>query len=301
MDYDERTTHYLALAEQMLDEAFGEERALWIRRVEAELPHIREVLAWLAEAGDAARGLRLTYLLQELWFEEPYTGEGLATMERFLALAGAGDRPSLQAACLDLAGALALSLNRPQRAAALKEEAIAILRALDEPGQLGYALLHHGHLLGYGQGDYGAAGAAYREALALLAQVGDEEGVAHATANLAAVALELGQVAEAQALVAESLDRYTALGSEWDLALTLGNAAGVAAALGDFERAVRLAAAGAAQRRRLGVSLPVAFQSRLRQIEEAAVSGLDEAQRPAAWAAGQAMTLEAAVAHALAP
>jgi predicted ATPase len=111
MDYEVQTKHYLELAEQMLNEAFGEGRRLWIHRVEAELPQIRRIFAWLKEQGDVERGLRLAYLLQEIWFEDQYTKEGLRIIQEFLSMADVNEPSSLQAISLDLAGALALGLN----------------------------------------------------------------------------------------------------------------------------------------------------------------------------------------------
>lgn len=80
MNYEQLTSDYLELAQQMLDEAFGENRRQWIQRIEAELPQIRRVFAWLKEQGDVQRGLKLAYFLQELWFEDQYSEEGLATI-----------------------------------------------------------------------------------------------------------------------------------------------------------------------------------------------------------------------------
>lgn len=295
MDYERLARYYLDLAERMLDEAFGENRRQWIQQVAAELPEIRRVFAWLEGSGDAERGLLLAYLLQELWFEPDYTEQGLTFIEHFLASDTSHNRPSLRAKSLDLAGALALSLNQLDLARSYKADAIALFRELGDAGQLGYGLLHQGHLLGYGQQDYVAAESHYREAMAIFAELNNEEGIAHAMANLAAVLLEQGNTETAQRLVNESLRRYADLGSQWDLALTIGTAAGVATAQGQLEQAARLAACSAAHRERIGVSLPVAFQSRFDRIERMATNGLDTEKREAAWAAGKAMTLVEAI------
>lgn len=299
MDYEQLTTHYLDLAEQMLDEEFGDDRRQWIERVEAELPQIRRVFAWLKEQGDVKRGMSLAYFLQELWFEDQHTAEGLELIQDFLAMADGAERSTTRAMVLDLAGALALNLNRLELARALKTDGVAMLRQLGNRAQLGYALLHLGHLVGYAQGDYDKAENIYREALGIFKDLGDREGIAHATGNLSSVTLELGNYRTAQTLVDHSLRRYSELGSQWDLALAVGNAAGVAAGHGEFARAVRLAAASARHRERIGVSLPEAFENRFRRIEEVALSGLYEPEQATAWADGEAMTLAEAVEYAL--
>ena len=65
--------------------------------------------------------------------------------------------------------------------------AFSIVRELGDQGRLGYGLLHLGHLVGYAQGDYIAARALYQEGLQTLQAIDQEEGVAHALANLAGV------------------------------------------------------------------------------------------------------------------
>lgn len=299
MAYEELTTHYLELAEQMLDEAFGENRAQWIQRIKAELPKIRTVFVWLKEQRDANQGLRLAYLLQELWFEEQYTEEGLEHIQDFLAMGNVDEPSILQARALDLAGGFSLSLNDFELARSLKSRAVLIFRQLDSPSQLGYALLHLGHLVGYAEGNYEEAKTIYQEALEIFENLADQAGIAHAIANLASVALELRDYATAQTLVKDSLGRYSELDFQWDLALTIGIAAGVAAAQGQFDRAVRLAAASAAHRERIGVSLPDKFKSRFERIEAAALNGLNEEHHSRVWAAGQEMTLAKAVDYAL--
>jgi len=299
MNYEELTTHYLELAEQMLNESFGENRAQWIHRIEAELPKIRSVFAWLKEQGDMNQGLRLAYFLQELWFEEQHTEEGLGLIQDFLVMGDVDEPSSLHARALDLAGAFSLSLSNFELARSLKSKGIVILRKLDSPGQLGYALLHLGHLVGYAEGNYDEAKTIYHEALEIFKNLADQEGIAHATANLASVAFELRDYTTAQTLVNDSLRRYSELDFQWDLALTVGIAAGVATAQGQFDRAVRLAAASATHRGRIGVSLPDKFKTRFERIEEAALNGLNEEQHSVVWAAGQEMTLADAVDYAL--
>lgn len=214
-------------------------------------------------------------------------------------MADAGKPSSLRAMSLDLAGAFALSLNKLELAHSLKTEAIVILRQLGNQSQLAYALLHNGHLLGYAQGDYEKAETVYREALDIFTNLADQEGIAHATGNLASVMLELGDYSTAQSLVYDTLRRYSEHGSQWDLALTIGSAAAVAAAQGHFEHAARLAAASAAHRERIGVSLPDVYKNRFKRVEEVALNELNEEQRSMAWIAGQAMTLAEAVDYAL--
>jgi tetratricopeptide (TPR) repeat protein len=282
----------------MLDEALGDERQQWISRIVSELPQIRRVFAWLKDQSDTDQGLELAYYLQELWFEDQYTDEGFEIIQDFLAMDTPKESSVMRAMCLDLAGGLAINSNKLELAHSLKKQAITIFRKLGNQRQLGYALLHYGHLVGYAQGLYNKADLIYGEALEIFISLADLWGIAHATGNLASVKIELGDYVTAQEFVNESLKRYSQLNSHWDLALTLGNAAGVAAAQGRFKDAILLAASSA-HRERIGVTLPETFKSRFKQIEVDALSGLEEEQQSVLWARGQSMTMVEAVNYAL--
>jgi tetratricopeptide (TPR) repeat protein len=299
MDLEQQSAHYLDLARQMLDEAFGDERQQWISRIVSELPQIRGVFAWLKGQNDIEEGLELAYSLQELWFEDQYTDEGFGIIQEFLAMEPPQESSAIRAMCLDLAGGLAINLNRLELAHSLKKQAITNFRKLGNQRQLGYTLLHYGHLLGYAQGLYHEADRIYSEALDIFISLADLGGIAHATGNLASVKLELGDYITAQEFVNDSLKRYSDLNAQWDLALTIGTAAGVAAAQSRFEDAVLLAAASSAHRERMGITLPDSFKNRFKHIEEEALSSLEEEQRSVLWARGKSMTMVEAINFAL--
>ena len=298
--YQRLVAFYSVLAEHVLQNAFGPERASWLHRLEREHMNLRAILSWLVEHGEAEQGLRLAYLLQELWFEERHTHEGRQWLAGLLALPQAAAPTPLRAQALDLAGALALNDGDYATARSLKEEGLTIIQQLGDPARLGYALLHLGHVVGYAQGDYPAARALYQEGLQILRGAGHEEGTAHALANLARVALEVGDYQTADPLASESLRMYRRSGTSWDLAQSLLTAAGIAAGRGMTERAVRLAGASAAQREALGVSQSPAFRERdERMLERAWMALHDEHLRSVVWQEGQAMSLTQAVAYAL--
>ena len=81
----------LALAEQAAPHVQGAAQALWLRRLETEHDNVRAALRWLAESGEAERGLRVGNALLWFWFNRGHWQEGLAWLERFLE--AAGDQP----------------------------------------------------------------------------------------------------------------------------------------------------------------------------------------------------------------
>lgn len=296
--YSHLVDYYSRLAEQSLEEAFGPERAMWINRLEQEHINLQPVFKWLVERGEAERGLRLAYLLQELWFEDHHTSEARILFDTLLALPAALARTRTHAQYLDLAGAFALGQNDYAEARSLKQEGVAICRELEDSAALGSSLIHLGHVELYA-GDFPTARNLYQEALRLFLSLGDQRWIAYAIDNLSRVALELGDYVTADRLVKESLQRYRDLGFEWELALTIGNAAGVAAGLGQPERSIRLAGASAAHRERIGVSLPPVFKARFERMIVSARQALAESVQTRVWEEGQTMTLEQATEYAL--
>jgi tetratricopeptide (TPR) repeat protein len=261
-------------------------------------PNLQPVFEWLIKRGDAERGLRLAYLLQELWFEDQHTSEARSLFATLLALPMASTPTSARAKYLDLAGAYALSQNDYAEARSLKQEGIVICRGLGGGAALGASLIHLGHVELYA-GDLPAAQNHYQEALQIFSDLGDPLWIARALGNLGNVTLDLGDYMAADRLVKESLQRYRNLGFEWELAGIIGTAAGVAAGLGQAEHAIRLAGASAAHRERIDVSLPPAFKARFEQMIAPARQALAESVQVRLWEEGQAMTLEQATEYAL--
>lgn len=288
-----------AMAETSLKEAFGEQRITWITRLEAEHHNLVQLLQELLERGAAESGLRLTSLLQELWFEPQHTAEGLDWLRCFLALPAAQTRTTLRASALDLAGAYALNLGDYREAQRLKAEALDIFRECGTPVEVAYVLFHLGHLSGFVRGEYSTAREHYQQALDLLRQAGHEEGITHGLANLGTALVGMGAPKEAAPFIAESLGCYREMGSLYNMQLSLRRAAAVAAGLGFAKTALLLAGASDRQRSALGVSEPEVFLQAYARMLEPARSQLDEASQTALWAEGTGLSLNQAVDLAL--
>jgi tetratricopeptide (TPR) repeat protein len=297
--FQQRLEAACALAESALEEAFGEHRARWMSRLEAEHDELISLLEGLLERGAAELGLHLTSLLQELWFEDPYTAEGLDWLKRFLALPAAQARTSSRAAGLDLAGAYALNLEDYQEAQCMKEEALDIFRECGKVEQIAYTLFHLGHLNGFVRGDYSAARALYQEGLDLLREVGHQEGIMHGLANVGTAFAGMGAAAQAAPFIAESLRWYCERESFYNIVLSLRRAAAVAAGLNLAKTAFQLAGAADRQRMALGVPEPKAFSQAYERMLEPARNQLDEASQTKLLAEGSALSVNEAVAIAL--
>ena len=85
----------------------------------------------------------------------------------------------------------------------------------------------------------------------------------------------------------------------FNLPFALDSVASLAALEGRPGRALRLAAAATAWRERLGMLVPPMWRPRVERTLERAREQLDPETAAAAWSAGQALTMEEAIAEAL--
>ena len=192
----------------------------------------------------------------------------------------------------------ALAEAHYQRALALHREAGDHSGTAGVLGELGN--------LARGRADFAGAREAYEASLAHFREAGDPQGCALSLGRLAGVAAARGEHAAARAAYAASLRGFHAVGRRWAVALTLVGLAAVAGAEGRWARALRLAAAataaGAGPPRPLIDALEWGLPglAGVEQVRAQARAALGEPASAAAWAAGEAMTLEQAVVDALA-
>jgi tetratricopeptide (TPR) repeat protein len=216
----------------------------------------------------------------------------------------------------------------------LLQEAGTLFRAMGDEGTYLYVLTHLG-ALARDQGDYAQATTILEEALALARDIGGKDQIATASHNLGETALMQGDAARAEALeqVAFTLWRevehnlsampapalnlaYIALqhgdvvqarvfltenlatvqtSARW-IPFWITAFASLMAAEGQLEVAARLFGAGDVLAEGI---LPPAHQQEIARHLATVRSQLDEATFAAAWAEGQALTLEQAIAEAL--
>jgi non-specific serine/threonine protein kinase len=112
--------------------------------------------------------------------------------------------------------------------------------------------------LAQSQGDYVRVVALHEEALALLRELGDKQGIAGSLNSLGGVALVQGDYPHATALYEESLTLQRELGNKQGVALSLGNLGNVALAQGDYAYATALYEDSLTLQRELGNKAAIA-------------------------------------------
>ena len=254
-----------------------------------------------AEPGANAAPLRATALHAAGWLatQQRDYDRAVVLLEQSLALARTnGDQPQVLAALLAL-GQLRRQQGDYGRAVPLLEASVALSRELGDPRSEVTALGNLGSMARQ-EGDLTRAAALLEACLALSRAIGYQEGIGWACSYLARVTTNQGDYGRSAALLRESLDWFRAVDRRDGIAHTLEGFGCIAAAEGQTERAARLL--GAAHTGRVAVQVPLnPAEEQLDVIPAmtAARARLAAAAWEAAWAAGQTMTLEQAVAYAL--
>jgi ATP/maltotriose-dependent transcriptional regulator MalT len=200
------------------------------------------------------------------------------------------------------------------RATALLEESLGLCRALDD--RLWAALVRHSlGVVAYEQDDTARAAADFDEALQEFRALDNPWYMGLALASLGRIARAQGDYPRAAALFTESLTlRWERVGDKMGIAGSLRGLASIAALSGHFEPAARLYGAVEAVHESVGVRLDDAVEAvhesvgatvprhhaPSAQAVARARAGLGGPAFAAAWAAGRALPLAAAVAEALA-
>ncbi len=198
--------------------------------------------------GDAERAVRLVVALGDVWWARGQHAEGLAWIDRVLALPAVSS--ASEATLLDQAGAHAFAQGQYARARRF-EASLDLRRSGGSTRDLALTLNHLAAALRWGCIDVAAAVRIYHESLALARQAGDRLLVGAELMPLGTLALDRGALAQAQRLLRDGLQQYIEAEVETAFPLALEQFVALAAARHQAVRALRLAGAGAAWRRNL--------------------------------------------------
>lgn len=250
-----------------------------------------------------------------------------------------GDRAGV-AATLNNLGDVAMHQGQYTLALMYLDESESGCRQVGNRQILAIVISNRGHIARY-QGEYVRAAAYHAESMALRREVGDRDGYSASVINLGEALLRQGDVAGAAARFAESLALYQQLDTPWGLAYawyhlgraawaggdrdtadaryrealryyghdkdifgtteTLERLAETHGAGGAHTEAVRLWAIAAALRTRMDAPVPPCDQADFDRAITAVRATLGEKTFAAAWENGAALTLDEAIAEALAP
>ncbi|MGH8104027.1 MAG: tetratricopeptide repeat protein [bacterium] len=325
---------FVELAEAAERELKGPDQARWLDTLQTEHDNLRASLEW-SRGGDSE--LRLAAALARFWMIRGYLAEGREWLKTALA-ADTAAPPALRAKALTVAGHLAHIQGDLKIARGLYEQSLAIRRDLGDSRGLA-ASLHSLGIVAYAQSDYDTARTFYSEALAIFRDCNDRDGIAHILTSLGNVAFdqrdyetsaslyeealevnreignhaleaivihhlglvarEQGERAVAKTLFKEALQLFRKLGDRSGFAECIEGLAGLAAD-SNARHAARLY--GAAERLREEIGSPIVPNDRPSYERDVLCvrNTLDPQSFSVAWAFGRAMSLDEALALALA-
>jgi predicted ATPase/DNA-binding NarL/FixJ family response regulator len=268
--------HFLALAEAAKPQLRGPEQAVWLARLEAERDELRTALDWMVERGDAEQALLLASLLVDFWVIRGHFVEGLAWLERALALPVPGRGATRgRTRALRFASVLASFHGAYERARALAEQSLVLARDLEDRPEIANSLGALG-IAARAQGDVAGADAAWNAALATHRDLADQDGMAVGLNNLGILAHERGDHARAAACFDECLALYRTHENVQGIANALYHLALLAKDEDDDDRALALLEESLTLRRRIGYEYGIA--SSLTDLASLAARRGDDAQ-----------------------
>ncbi|HZO90044.1 MAG TPA: tetratricopeptide repeat protein [Chthonomonadaceae bacterium] len=307
-------------------------------RSEREYANLRAALEWCRTQEDSAgAGLRLAGWLSHFWGMRGRYSEGRQWLETMLQKSSRTPM-ALRAGALFQVGYMAGAQGDYAAARAFYEESLAIYRQLDDQQEIA-SVLNMLALLAHFQGDYSTALSLYEQSRIINEALGNTSGVAYVLNNQGLAAYHQGDYAAARACYEKCLPTFQEMGNKYGMVLTLDNLGLLSTAEGDYasaralqrqgleiardlgykggvvwflegfaklaaaqqqgERAAVLWAVAAAQREAMSSPLwpcvLAEYERSLGDVREA----LGEEAFAAAWAEGQAMTLEQAMEYAL--
>jgi predicted ATPase/class 3 adenylate cyclase/Tfp pilus assembly protein PilF len=213
-----------------------------------------------------------------------------------------GDKRSIARMLNNLAIVMADKEGSFTQARSLFEQSLVLMRELGDKSGIAMLLNNLGGLSDR-QKDYPKARSQFEQSLVLMRELGDKSGSAEILDNLGDVASNEGEYRTAHSYYEQSLTLMKELGDKKGVATalaSLGRLAGEAKP-GDAERGGKLLGAAEGILEAIGGVLDPGEQQRHEQGTEAIRSQLGDEAFKAAYAEGQAMSLEAAIEYALVP
>ena len=333
---DRHVKAFIALAQQAQPHLFGPQRKEWLDRLEEDHDNFRTALDWTVASGDARSAMELSAGFWRFWQMRGHLHEGRRRMDDVLAMPNSGEFPKERLAALEAAGGLAYWQADMETAQRFYDESLELTRRVGDKRAIANAIYNDAFPMLVNRTNLPRAKVLLNEALPLFREVGDDVGAARtlwglgnaeyfndefatakppleeaqalfrrlddrfmlawSTHTLGLVAHATGDVDAAKRKFLEALTLFVEAKDVSGITLQLDNLSVIARAEGDPVRATRLAAAAVAQQTLTGTGLGGLLSQREGRTGR---EGLAETEAAIAWAEGQALTLEEAIAYAL--
>ena len=327
---------FTALARESQAHLFGPQGREWLDRLEIDHDNVRAALEWAIAAGDARGAMELAASFWRYWQMRGHLHEARRRLTAVLAMPNSGEFPKERLAALEAAGGVAYWQADMEQAQRIYTECLEMTRALGDDRAVANALYNAAFprifapaeraeglrllaealplfrkggdetgvarvLWGTGNvhyfaGDYAAALPFLQESEALWRKLDDRFGLAWSLHTLGLVALQMGDVERARRAWVDAVKLFVAAGDVSGLILQLDNFSALALRKREFVRSATLWGASRNLQETSGTGLV-----RLSRGDDGRTGreGLREEEATTAWADGQALSLDEAVAYAL--
>lgn len=334
---DRHAAVFQELAEAAAPHLFGLEQKQWLDRLELDHDNFRAGFDWAVARGDLPRAMSLGAALWRFWQMRGHLREGRMRMGALLAMPETKAHPRELAPALEAAGGIEYWSGDLKAAGRYYDACLELARAGGDKRAIANALYNASFPSNVDRSDTPKAVAMLEEALGIFRQLDDIPGVAQTVWALAQAKITLEDHAEAIELLAEAIPLNRSLGNRFGLGwalfvrsllwlrlddvasartdaiealqifadaddvtgeiLVIDSIAEIVRLEGDPIRGARLG--GAAQAHEVATGAGLNSIVVLREGWKRKRSALNEVEA-AAHAAGQAMSLDEAVAYALA-
>jgi predicted ATPase/ATP/maltotriose-dependent transcriptional regulator MalT len=247
---DRHLDYFLQVAENAEQGSRGNEQALWMQRLDADLNNVRAALEWSlsregpgggVDEGDGGteKGLRLAGALMRYWDNKGYFSEGRQWCTQLLSKTEPA-KPSVERAkVLRVLARMIWEQGDFTDARSIYETSLEISRALgDDPG-VAAALLGLANVAMW-RGEYDLSLSLHRECLAIGRKLGDWTIISTALATTGIVLMWKGEHRAAQPPLEEALAIQRERGDSAGIANILLTQGAVAFPLGEYEHAKAL-------------------------------------------------------------
>jgi predicted ATPase/DNA-binding CsgD family transcriptional regulator len=219
---EQHYTWYLCVAKRASEHLHGAEHALWLDRLEMEMPNMRVALTRALNEKHLDAAARLADTLLRFWITHNHFSEGRYWFDTLLTVESEGGRlsPQLRARVLFGGAEFARYQGAHDRAYTLLEELMQQQQALDDAFGLAEAQTYLGLAVGL-RGDYERANTLCQTSLAFYRQEGHRPGITSTLTTLAFITLAQGHYSRAVDLSEEACQLLRNTGNQVHLLYAL--------------------------------------------------------------------------------
>jgi predicted ATPase/class 3 adenylate cyclase len=231
---------FLALLKAAEPDLSTSDHTASLDRVTRESANLRVATRWAIDRGEAELALGLVGHLWRFWKANGQLVEARALTEAALAMPNAPTRGSTRAWAVSAAGSIAYWQFETATARSYYEQQLELAKAADDEVCVADAMFNLGHVLFVERSDDSEALAYMQEVVHRYGDLGDERGVKRALWARGVLAMDAGQLDDAEGYLREGLADFRRLDDPQYLAMASASLGWVRFARGDVAEASRL-------------------------------------------------------------